>query len=207
MSDAGNLPPLFPEDGGTLAHDTRLVLCKLLMGPCVDPDSPLWPALLRDEAAIRSRLSEVFLSLVIDRERKVAFTRPADTGELDAPVLQRSTPLSYLESVLLLHLRQALVEADTRGERAVVEVAELMETLGVYAAGAGDPLLVNKRVTAAIDKMRKNTVLQGIRGEDRRFEVSPTLRLLFPVEEVAALANAYRNLLGRSEAELESEDE
>lgn len=207
MSDAGNLPPLFPEDHGALPHDTRLVLCKLLIGPCVDPGSPLWPALLRDEAAIRSRLSEVFLSLIIDRERKVAFTRPAETGDLEAPVLQRSTPLSYLESVLLLHLRQALVDADTRGERAVVEVTELMETLGVYAAGAGDQLLVNKRVTAAIDKMRKNTVLQGIRGEDRRFEVSPTLRLLFPAEEVAALASAYRNLAGRGEPELESEDE
>jgi hypothetical protein len=153
-------------------------------------------------------LSEVFLDLVIDRERKVAFTRPAETGELDPPVLQRSTPLSYLESVLLLHLRQILVDADTRGERAVVEEADLLDTIAVYAGGAGvDQVLATKRMNAAIDKMRKNTVLQSIRGEDRRFEVSPTLRLLFPAEEVAALSKVYRELLGGNGAEAGKEDE
>lgn len=209
MADvAPSLPPLFSEDRGSLAFDARLVLCKLLTGPCVDPDSPLWTALLRDEADLRSRLSEVFLELVIDRERKVAFTRPAETGEIEVPVLQRSTPLSYLESVLLLHLRQVLVEADTRGERAVVEEADLLEVLGVYAPGAGaDQVLATRRMTAAIDKMRKNTILQGIRGEDRRFEVSPTLRLLFPAEEVAALAVAYQALAGGSGAGIGSSED
>ncbi|OGU20531.1 MAG: hypothetical protein A2580_06940 [Hydrogenophilales bacterium RIFOXYD1_FULL_62_11] len=209
MADlAPALPPLFPEDRGALAYDSRLALCKLLTGPCIDPDSPLWPPLLRDEAEVRSRLAEVFLDLVIDRERKVAFTRPAETGELDVPVLQRSTPLSYLESVLLLHLRQVLVDADTRGERAVVEESELLEVLGVYAPGAGaDQVLATKRISAAIDKMRKNTILQGIRGDDRRFEVSPTLRLLFPAEEVAALAGAYQALASGNAASQSSEDD
>jgi len=199
VDPATPLTPLYPEDHGSLAFDSRLALCKLLSGPCVDPDSPLWTALLRDEAVVRSRLSEVFMELVIDRERKVAFTRPAETGDMDVPVLQRSTPLSYLESVLLLHLRQVLVDADTRGERAVVEEADLLETLAIYATGTGvDQVLATKRMNAAIDKMRKNTILQGIRGEDRRFEVSPTLRLLFPAEEVAALSAAYRALNGAS---------
>lgn len=197
MADASLLPPLYPEDRGSIAFDARLALCKLLTGPCVDPNSPLWTALLRDEDAIRSRLSEVFLELVIDRERKVAFTRPAEVGELDVPVLQRSTPLSYLESVLLLHLRQALVEADTRGERAVVDEAELFEGLSIYATGAGsDQVAATKRMNAAIDKMRKNTILQVIRGEEKRYEVSPTLRLLFPAEEVAALSAAYKARAG-----------
>ena len=202
------LPPLFPDDRGALHLDARLALCKLLSGPCMDPASAWWPALLRDEALIRSRLAEVFLDLVIDRDRKVAFTRPAEVGELEVPVLQRSTPLSYLESVLLLHLRQALVEADTRGERAVVEEAELLETLAVYATGAGaDQVLATKRMNAAIDKMRKSTILQGIRGEDRRFEVSPTLRLLFPAEEVAALSAAYRALAGGATVAVTAEDD
>lgn len=209
MADAGSpLPPLYPEDRGTLAFDARLALCKLLSGPCVDPDSPLWPALLRDEAPLRSRLSEVFLELVIDRERKVAFTRPAQVGELDVPVLQRSTPLSYLESVLLLHLRQTLVEADTRGERAVVEETDLLDALAVYAGGTGaDQVQATNRMNAAIAKMRKNTILLGIRGEDRRFEVSPTLRLLFPAEEVVALSAAYRALASGADTSVSTEPE
>lgn len=191
---------LFPTDTGALPYDARLALCKLLSGPCMDPLSPHWPALLRDEAPIRARLSEVFLDLVVDRERKVAFTRPADTGDLDTPVLLRSTQLSYLESVLLLHLRQTLVEADSQGQRAVVEEGELLETLEVYAAGnGGDRVGAAKRMHAAIEKMRKNTILQGIRGEDRRYEVSPTLRLLFTAEDVIALGKTYRALAAGGE--------
>lgn len=186
---------LFGTDVGQLSLDTRLVLCKLLTGPCIDPDSALWPALLRDEPFIRSRLSDVFLDLILDRERKVAFTRQADTGELDTPILLRSSPLTYIDSVLLLHLRQVLVDADMHDQRAVVEEAELVEQLEVYAAPPGaDQVAATKRITAAIEKMKKNSILQGIRGAEKRYEVSPTLRLLFSADDVQALGAVYRAL-------------
>lgn len=185
---------LFVSDTGTLPLDTRQVLCKLLTGPYVDQDSPHWPALLRDEALLRSRLSDVFLDLVLDRDRKVAFSRQADTGELDSPILLRSTPLSFLESVLLLHLRQLLVDAENRGQRAVVDESELVEHLGLYTSVGSDRAGGAKRVMAAIDKLKKNTILQGIRNADRRYEISPTLRLLFTARDVEAMAATYREL-------------
>lgn len=191
---------LFASDSGTLPLETRLALCKLLSGPYVDQDSAHWPALLRDELLLRSRLSDVFLELVLDRDRKVAFTRQADTGELDTPILLRSTPLSYLESVLLLHLRQILVDAENQGERAAVDESELVEHLELYTPAGGDRVAAQKRISAAIDKMKKNTILQAIRGAERRFEVSPTLRLLFNADDVQAMAAAYRALAGQDEA-------
>ena len=187
---------LFPTDTGMLTLDARLALCKLLTGPYIDQDSPHWPALLRDEAVLRSRLSDVFLELVLDRDRKVAFTRQADTGELDTPILLRSTPLSYLESVLLLHLRQVLVDAENQGLRAAVDESEIVEQLELYTPAGGDRVAAAKRITAAIDKMRKNTILQSIRGAERRYEVSPTLRLLFNADDVEAMAASYRALAG-----------
>jgi hypothetical protein len=39
-------------------------------------------------------------------------------------------------------------------------------------------------------------VLQKIRNSEDRFEVSPTLRLLFSAEEVIALTQIYRSLAG-----------
>ncbi|MEQ4573599.1 DUF4194 domain-containing protein [[Pseudomonas] boreopolis] len=188
---------LFLGDTGTLPFDARRALCQLLAGPSVDAQrhGALWPALLRHEADIRRVLCELFLELVIDREDGVAFARQADTAELESPTLLRSAPLTFIESVLLLFLRQQLAEADTRGERAVVEEAQLVEALSVYERHLStDRAGFARRVAAAINKMRENQLLSRLRGSEDRYEVSPVLKLLFSAEEVQALAEAYREL-------------
>ncbi|CTP92559.1 DUF4194 domain-containing protein [Xanthomonas graminis] len=193
--DAGS--GLFPGDSGRLPVEARRALCQLLSGPSVDAQrhSKLWPALLRSEAAIRSALADLFLELVLDREAGIAFTRQADTGELEAPVLLRSSPLTFIDSVLLLYLRQQLAEADARGLRAVVEEAQLGEALAVYEKNLStDRAGFLRRVGNAVQKMKDNHILTRLRGEDERYEVSPALKLLFSAEDVAALAQVYRQL-------------
>ena len=99
-------------DTGRLPLDARRALCQLLIGPSIDQlrHAKLWPALIRSEAAIRSSLADLFLELVLDRDSGVAFTRQADTEDVDAPVLLRTSPLTFIDSVLLLYLRQQLAE-------------------------------------------------------------------------------------------------
>lgn len=186
--------PLFAGDTGTLAQDTRLALCKLLQGPFIDAESPHWKAVLRDEAILRTRLSDVFLELMLDRERRVAFTRQAQTGDMDTPVLLRSLPLTFIESVLVLHLREKLIDAETRHERAVVDEESLLESLGLFADPTGDAVATRKRLNAAIDKMRRSNILMSIKGPDRRMEVSPALRLLFTANDVEELGKVYRKI-------------
>ena len=81
----------FAGDRGQLPLDARRVLVQLLLGPSVDArrQTRLWPVLLRDEAALRSRLHELFLDLVIDHEQQVAFTRQVVSQEIDVPILLR----------------------------------------------------------------------------------------------------------------------
>ncbi|GFZ98254.1 DUF4194 domain-containing protein [Dyella caseinilytica] len=188
---------LFDGDSGSLPLDARRALCLLLAGPSLDAGrySQLWTALLRHEAALRSRLCDLFLELVIDREGGVAFTRQFDTGELDTPVLLRTSPLTFIDSVLLLYLRQQLAEAEAHGHRAVVEEASLVDALSVYEKSVStDRAGFAKRVAGAITKMKDNHVLDKLRGSDDRYEVSPALKLLFSAEDVQALAQAYREL-------------
>lgn len=199
---------LFPGDSGRLPVEARRALCQLLAGPSIDAQrhGRLWPALLRSEAAIRSALSELFLELVLDREAGIAFTRQADTGELETPVLLRTAPLTFIDSVLLLYLRQQLAEADARGLRAVVEEAQLAEALAVYEKNLStDRAGFVRRVAAAVQKMKDNHVLSRLRGEDERYEVSPALKLLFSAEDVAALAQVYRQLREQDEGGDEAE--
>src|SRR6266850_6681193 len=132
--ETGSPSALFAGDTGELPLDTRRVLAQLLAGPSLDGrrHSKLWPALARDEAVVRRRLSELFLDLVIDQDHQVAFTRQADVGDLETPILLRRAPLTFLDSVCLLYLRQVLTHADARGERAVVATDEIVEHLSIY---------------------------------------------------------------------------
>jgi len=190
-------PALYIGDTGELALQTRRVLVQLLAGPALEArrHSQLWPVLLRDETLIRSRLAELFLDLVLDRDMQVAFTRQAEAADLEAPVLLRRAPLSFIDSVLLLFLRQRLSQADVQAERAVISTDEIVDHLTTYERAAStDRAGFVKRVHASIDKIKKHSILTKIRASDDRFEISPTLKLLFSVEEVQALTRVYRDM-------------
>jgi hypothetical protein len=188
---------LYHGDSGELSLDARRLLVQLLAGPSLDGQrhSKLWPILIRDEVAIRSRLSELFLQLVIDRDLQVAFTRQADTGELEVPLLLRRAKLTFLDSILLLDLRQRLTQAEAHGDRAVISTDEMVEFASVYEqAGNTDRALFEKRIHASIEKIKKHSILRKIRSSDDRFEISPTLKLLFSAEEIQALTRIYHDM-------------
>jgi hypothetical protein len=188
---------LYPGDTGELPWETRRALVQLLAGPSLEArrHPKLWPVLVRDEAVIRRRLAELFLELVMDVDLKVAFTRQADVGDVDSPILLRRSPLTFLDSILLLYLRQCLTQADARGERAVVSADEIQEHLSLYQAAAStDRAGFAKRVHASIEKLKKSNMLQKIRASEDRFEVSPTLKLLFSAEEIQALTVLFKRM-------------
>ncbi|NVZ08702.1 DUF4194 domain-containing protein [Allochromatium humboldtianum] len=188
---------LFIGDSGELPLDTRRALVQLLAGPSLDGHRhpKLWPILIRDEVPIRRRLAELFLELVIDRDMQVAFTRQADTGELEVPTLLRRAQLTFIDSILLLHLRQRLTQADSRGDRAVVSTDEIMEFLNLYERASNtDRAGFVKRIHASIEKIKKHSILQKIRSSEDRFEISPTLKLLFSAEEIQALTHLYQRM-------------
>jgi hypothetical protein len=126
---------------------------------------------------------------------QVAFSRQADVGELEVPVLLRRAPLTFIDSVLLLFLRERLSQAEARAERAVVSSGEIQEHLSTFEKAANtDRAGFVKRVGASVDKIRKHSLLQKIRGTEDRFEVSRTLKLLFSVEEIQQLTRVYQEM-------------
>jgi len=188
---------LFEGDMGELPLDTRRALVQLLSGPSLDErrHSKLWSVLLRDEGVIRRRLADLFLELVIDCDLNVAFTRQADSGDLEIPKLLRRAQLTFIDSVLLLFLRQQLAQAASHGERAVVSKTDIIENLKPFdRSGNTDKAGFDKRVFASIEKVKKFNILQKIRASDDRFEVSPTLKLLFSAEEIQSLTELYKKI-------------
>lgn len=188
----------FAGDTGTLPVPARRVLVRLLQGPSLDArrHEKLWTILKRHEKDLRSRLHDIFLELVVDNDSKVAFCRQVVSDEIDVPILLRRQSLTFIESVLLLFLRQKLTHSDAQAERAVVDQMEMTEYLKAYERSENvDQSRFGRQMEGAIEKAKKLGILLKLPGGDDRFEISATLRLLFPVEEIQALTEAYRRHL------------
>lgn len=195
--DSQQLSGLFLNDSGVLPLDTRRVLVQLLSGPSLEArrHAKMWPVLLRDEAILRSRLADLFLELIIDRDTQVAFTSQVDAGDLEVPILLRRAQLTFIDSVLLLFLRQRLTQAQSHGDRAVIARDEIIENLLPYERVAStDRAGFTKRVNASMEKLKKHNILQKIRASDERFEIAPTLKLLFPAEQIVSLTALYQRI-------------
>ena len=77
----------------------------------------------------------------------------------------------------------------------MVSSEELVELLSVYEqADNTDRALFEKRIHASIEKIKKHSILRKIRSSEDRFEISPTLKLLFSAEEIQALTRLYHDM-------------
>ena len=200
---------LFDGDTGTLAMGARFVLVRLCNGPYIDRerDHALWDSLLANEAVVRSRFHDLLLEIVLDLDNGVAFLRQARIAGVAVPVLLRRMPLTFAESVLVLHLRERLTRADVVGERAVVDRESLTQHLALFKrTTTTDHAAFTKQTDGAIDKMKKLNLLHGIRGTEDRYEIAPTLKILYNADEVSALATRYRALTGRPTPDLQPAD-
>lgn len=192
--DDGTRTELWPGDRGRLRPASRRALVQLLRGPYLSAvrHSALWSALLNDAEEIQSRLADVCLDLVLDTENQVAFVRNVD-GEGAWPRVVRTAPLTFLDTALLLHLRQQLLAGST-GSRVIVGQDEVADHLHVYrGADNADPAGFAKRIAASWSKFVRYGLLAPTSTEGR-FEISPVLRLVFGAEQVAALRQEYARL-------------
>jgi len=189
--------PLFPQDTGTMPFAARRVYVHLLRGPSLEQrrNSQLWVDLLTHRDLISARLSEMFLELVLDSDLGVAFTRQIAAPDDDYPKLLRRVPLTFIDSVLVLHLRQQLARAQASAERCVVAREDLINHLALYDRGGNtDAALFKKRANRAVDQMVNRSLLHKVRGTEDRYEVAATLKLLFAAEQVTALDEQYKRI-------------
>ncbi|MXQ78647.1 DUF4194 domain-containing protein [Rhodococcus rhodochrous] len=191
---------LYSGDTGELELDTRRALVQLLKGPLITASKhpEVWRTVIRDERVLRSRLADVFLDLVVDEDEQLAFTRPAETGEHRTPAVLRTERLTFMDTVMLLSLRQLLLRAQP-GERVIVDFDEVIEQLEMYRAATNtDPAGFRRRVNSSWEKMKKYSLLAPTSTEGR-MEVSPVLRQLFDADQVAAVEAEFRRIVAEDQ--------
>lgn len=190
MEDGSTLA-VFEGDEGALSLEQRRCLVNLLKKPLITAQNSKkdWDVLVREERLLRSRLNDLLLNLVIDRERGVAFkvqVRHPVAG-MFPPLLHKST-YSREETVLLVFLRQRYASERSAGQdRVYVDLEECLEAIARFRpANASDETGDWKRAKNAVESQRASGVLEKS-GQEDRFKVSPVIEVLMPVQELRSL--------------------
>lgn len=183
---------LWRGDTGTLHDLSRRALLRLLKGPYLSgaKQTHLWSALLADERAIRSRLHDLFLDLVIDRDDEFAFVRKVQTDEIDIPTPLRNESLTFIETAMLLTLRQILL-SNSGERRVIVGKEEVYEQLQVYSEC--DAATFERNLNSAWGRMENRYRVLHSAG-DERVEISPIVKFLIDPDRVRELTGAYQRL-------------
>lgn len=181
---------LFPGDTGVLPMKVRQALVKLLKGPYVDGgrDEKLWTTLLDSQLILRSRLSELFLTLQLDHERKIAVLRPVDPdaigGSSRSSILRQQRALSRVETIVLLRLRLLLDRHVTANTDPTITREEIADLVAHYQpAGQQDALRDADVVTRTITKLLARQLLLATPLDDT-YTISNALPLALPFENI-----------------------
>lgn len=181
---------LFPGDTGVLSMKVRQALVKLLKGPYVDGgrDEKLWTVLLDNQVILRSRLSELFLTMELDHERKIAVLRPVDPdaigGSTRSSILRQQRALSRVETIVLLRLRLLLDRHVTAQTDPTITREEIADLVAHYQpAGQQDALRDSDVVNRAITKLLARQLLLPT-GLDDVYTISNALPLALPFDNI-----------------------
>ncbi|WP_051016088.1 DUF4194 domain-containing protein [Cellulomonas massiliensis] len=180
---------LFAGDSGTLDADVRRVLVRLLQRRFLLADrSPAqWRTLLANQQVIESRLHDLFVHLVVDHERGVAYKRQVRSAELDVPVLLRDEAYTRAETLVLVHLRTVFQREQGAGQASArVDVEELEQTALTYFDADDTNVAGHQReIRTAIARLAKDGLVEE--ESEGRYRVTPLVEVVLSNERLAEL--------------------
>lgn len=190
-----DLGELFPGDRGVLDPAVRRALVHLLQRRFVlaDRNREEWTTVLDNQQLIESRLNDLFVRLVIDHDRGVAYKQQVRSDELDVPILLRDAAYTRSETLVLVHLRTVYQRESAAGEPAArVDIEDVEQTVMSYFADAdGDTAKRQRLIRKAMDRLARD----GIVDEETtgRFRISPLVEIVLSAEKLRELRDWLRD--------------
>lgn len=171
---------LFAGDSGTLDAEVRRVLVRLLQRRFLlaDRNPGQWRTLLENQQVVESRLHDLFVHLVVDHERGVAYKKQVRSAELDVPVLLRDEPYSRAETLVLVHLRTVYQRERGAGETSVrVDVEEVEQTALTYFDPDDSNVASRQReIRSAVQRLAKEGLIEE--ESEGRYRVTPLVEVV-----------------------------
>ncbi|WP_459349103.1 DUF4194 domain-containing protein [Cellulomonas olei] len=180
---------LFAGDSGTLDADVRRVLVRLLQRRFLlaERNPAQWRTLLAHQQVIESRLHDLFVHLVVDHDRGIAYKRQVRSAELDVPVLLRDEPYSRAETLVLVHLRTVFQRERGAGESSArVDVEELEQTaLTYYDPDDTNVASRQREIRGAVARLAKEGVIEE--ESEGRYRVTALVEIVLSNERLTEL--------------------
>lgn len=202
---------LFEGDEGGLLFTQRRALVHLVKEPFVSAQTHPreWRALISNPRPIRSRLNDLFMTLELDSEREVAFTRQAapEGGGRSFPTMFYDQAWPREETVVLLCLRVRFHTEQAAGNgRAFINRDDIHDYVARFRpAHATDKAADHTRVERAIDKVYKTGLLIGRKTADR-FEIARAIEVVMPLPKLNDLLSWLRQENGTDELDPPAHD-
>lgn len=184
----------WPGDCGTMSLPLRKVLVTLLKGPYLyrEKRRDAWNLLMDNLPAARSQLANLLLEIVVDEELGVAFVKKPEIEDEQVPSLLNRYAFRFLDSVLLVEMRDRLMRAQQSGQRAIMEADEISAHLAVFdPISKTDQKVFAQHVSAVLKRMKERHLLLDLGRGSSAWEISPVLKVVFDASQVDALREAY----------------
>lgn len=171
----------------TLVEPYAVAVRKLLKGP-VYHDDPVWAQLRDYELPIRDYLAKIGLSLHLDEIGNFAYLydeSQEDDGKNTLPALTSRRSLSFIDTLMLVLLRERLDEHEMRdldGSRLILAEEELAEMLSIFLNDQADERKIEQNLSNTVNRLKKYGFLTP--HHDGRLEVRPLLRAKISADEL-----------------------
>ncbi|NDU71855.1 DUF4194 domain-containing protein [Actinomadura sp. DSM 109109] len=189
---------LFAGDTGTLDVEVRRVLVRLLQRRFLlaEKNPAQWRTLLENQQIVESRLHDLFVRLVVDHDRGIAYKQQVRSGELDVPILLKDDPYNRAETLVLVHLRTVFQRERGTGETSArVDIEELEQTVLTYFDPDDHNLARGQReIRNAVQRL----VTEGLLAEESagRYRITPLVEVVLSTERLTELNRWLRERNG-----------
>ncbi|AGP30418.1 DUF4194 domain-containing protein [Corynebacterium terpenotabidum] len=178
----------FAGDRGVLDPAVRRVLVRLLQRRVLLADQAEdWTVLLDNQQIIESRLHDLFIRLIVDTDRGVAYKQQVRSGETEVPILLTDRAYSRVETLVLVYLRTVYQREATAGDQqARVDREEVEDTVLTYFTDPGGDIAGRQRAVAkALDRLRH----EGIVDEESegRYRIRPIIEIVLSAPRLREL--------------------
>nr|WP_225997430.1 DUF4194 domain-containing protein [Myceligenerans sp. TRM 65318] len=181
---------LFPGDSGGIPDpEVRRVLVRLLQRRFLvaDRNPAQWRVLLENQQTLESRLHDLFVQLVVDHDRGIAYKNQVRSAELDVPILLKDDAYNRAETLVLVHLRTIFQRERGAGETSArVDIEEIEQTVLTYYDVDDSSLATRQNeIRGAVRRLAKEGVIQL--ESEGRYRVTPLVEIVLSNERLVEL--------------------
>lgn len=166
-----------------IQNETQLpyadAIIKLLQGIVYDDNQTTWNKIIDNQLAIANYFEAIGMEMFLDESEGYCYLKQKESEEDNPlPRLVEKRPLSYPITLLLVLLRERLLDFDIKGEtsRLIVSREEIKSMMSTFLPEQSNEAKLLDRIDTYINRLLDYGFLRKLQSEGDNFEVKRILK-------------------------------